>query len=625
MTDEIFPETLFRPWSGNPLRSRADVEAALRVLARPVERYRSPGGARLRLSATGAHFDQAAADLEGYARLLWGLAPAQAGGAEWIDWTPIARGLAHGCDPAHREFWGWPGSVDQRLVELAAIGFALRLVPEKLWEPLDTRARALVIDYLRKGHACEFADNNWKFFRLMIGMGLSSVGADYDRALDERYAEELEAFYLGDGWYSDGNLRRADHYIPFAFHFYGPLLAALQAPKYAAAYRERARLIAPDVARWFADDGPALVFGRSMTYRFAIAGFWGALAFVGEEALPWGRMKGFYLRNLRWWAQQPMAERDGILPVGYGYPNLHMCESYNSPQSPYWAFKAFLPLALPPEHPFWASEEEPCPPRAGTAVLRHIGMVVVNPPGDAIALVSGQQIDPGNRWARHAAHKYAKFAYSARYGFSVESDPGRQMEAVLDNMIGFSRDGQRFRVREHNEEVLLADEILFARWRPFHDVAVETWLYWQDDHHVRVHRVTTQRRLFTTEGGFAVPRPPGALNDLRAGPGEAVIRTPEDLSALIDLSRPAQRIGKALIAPPNTNLVAAKSLLPQLVGEVPEGVSVLACAVIAGRRSDVIDAAIRSRSWTPPDLAILEDKIAKRGRPIGLMRRPSSR
>ena len=622
MTDTIFSDALFHPWCGNPLRTRADVEAAMRALTQPVERYRSPGGARIRLSATAAHFDQAAADLEGYARLLWGLAPAQVGGADWIDWSPIAAGLAAGCNPAHPEFWGWPGRVDQRLVELAAIGFALRLVPEKLWQPLDDRSRTLVIDYLRRVHACEFVANNWKFFRLMIGMGLQSIGADHDRALDERYVDEIEAFYLGDGWYSDGNVRRADHYIPFAFHFYGPLLAALQGGGRTAAYRERARLIAPAVARWFADDGPAIAFGRSMTYRFAIAGFWGALAFAGEEVPSWGSMKGFYLRNLRWWAQQPMADRDGILPVGYGYPNLHMCESYNSPQSPYWAFKAFLPLALPAQHPFWASAEEPCPPRPDVAVLRHVGMLVANPPGDAVALVSGQQIDPANRWGRFATQKYSKFAYSARYGFSIESDPWRFSEAVLDSMIGFSDDGLHFRIREGNEEVLLADDVLFARWRPFDDVEVATWLYWQDGYHVRVHRIATPRWLATTEGGFAIPRPEGVPDDLRVGPGKAVTQTPLDISALIDLSSSVTRTGKVHIAPPNTNLVAPKTLVPQLMGELPEGVSVLACAVIAGRRPQPSDDVL-TRSLPRPDLASLERAVAERGRTVSLMQRPS--
>ena len=36
MTDMIFPETLFKPWAGNPLKSRADVEAALKALVEPV-------------------------------------------------------------------------------------------------------------------------------------------------------------------------------------------------------------------------------------------------------------------------------------------------------------------------------------------------------------------------------------------------------------------------------------------------------------------------------------------------------------------------------------------------------------------------------------------------------------
>ena len=36
-------------------------------------------------------------------------------------------------------------------------------------------------------------------------------------------------------------------------------------------------------------------------------------------------------------------------------------QDYNSPQSPYWALKAFLPLILPSSHPFWEAIEEPFP------------------------------------------------------------------------------------------------------------------------------------------------------------------------------------------------------------------------------------------------------------------------
>lgn len=47
------------------------------------------------------------------------------------------------------------------------------------------------------------------------------------------------------------------------------------------------------------------------------------------------------LRHLRWWQKQPIFDRDGILTLGFAYPNLAMCEDYNSPGSPYWALKVF--------------------------------------------------------------------------------------------------------------------------------------------------------------------------------------------------------------------------------------------------------------------------------------------
>jgi hypothetical protein len=95
------------------------------------------GNARVRLDAAAAHFDRAAADLEGFARPLWGLAPFAAGGGSFAHWDRYAEGIANGTDPEHPEYWGQVNGRDQRMVELAALGFALALAPEKLWDPLE--------------------------------------------------------------------------------------------------------------------------------------------------------------------------------------------------------------------------------------------------------------------------------------------------------------------------------------------------------------------------------------------------------------------------------------------------------------------------------------------------------
>lgn len=605
-----YPADFFNPLGKNPLRDRGDVEQALKKLVAPLEQHRSPGGARIRLGLSGAAFNQAAADLEGYARPLWGLAPAAVGGASWIDWQPIRCGLASGTNPEHPEYWGRVKDYDQRLVELAAIGLALRLVPEQLWQPLSAPEKERALAYFLAAREHKYGHSNWKLFRLMLDMGLHAIGAPADEAGNRACAADVERCYLSDGWYSDGPKGSVDHYAAFTFHILGLSLAALdrEHPAYNARYRERARQSVSDITRWFADDGPALAFGRSMTYRFAAGGYFGAFAFANEEAMPWGILKGFYLRHLRWWSKLPIASSDGLLNVGYGYPNLSISESYNSPQSSYWALKAFLPLALPATHPFWRSEEAPCPARPKPAILKHAGMLVANPRGDAIALVSG----PDSGRTRYGPEKYAKFAYSARYGFSIESDLRRFDQAVLDNAIGFSEGGDHFRVRQSSEIARLADEMLYGLWRPFPDVKVESFVYWHGAFHIRVHKIATPAAIMTIEGGFAIGARGLSSKNTTIKTGIAAIESPTDYSAILDLGSTVARRMRVNWAPPNTNLIEPLTAVPQLFAELPAGETVLISAIIAEGNPAAVREAL-TRPPAKPDIRKLEEQVASRG------------
>jgi len=605
------------PLHGNPLETRADVEKALRDLFQPLLPYFAEGGARVRLDAAGAHFDRAAADLEGFARPLWGLTPLAAGGGAFDHWDLYRRGLANGTDPEHPEYWGQVNSTDQRMVELAAIGFTLRMLPQLAWEPLPQRAKDNLAAYLKHARKFDYADNNWKFFRILVDLGLEQCGVDFDRSLTGKYLEELEGFYIGDGWYRDGNVRRIDHYIPFAMHFYGLLYAKLAKgdEQRAAAYRERARLFAKDIRHWFDDEGGTLAFGRSLTYRFACGGFWGALAFADLEALPWGEIKGQFLRHLRWWRNLPIAGRDGILSVGYGYPNLFMSEGYNSAGSPYWALKAFLPLALPENHPFWTAEETAAVVDDQPKPLRHPGMVMMHTPGNVVALSSGQQ----NRQMRAGAEKYAKFVYSSRYAFSVEVDERAYQNGAFDGSLALSDDGRHYRVRETNEMAQIAGDSLFAVWKPWTDVTVETWLVPANPWHLRVHRVTTPRTLHSTEGGFAIGRADLEADTRVYELGRGVARGATDLSAIVDLG--GQRDGRAHRAPPNSNLIVSKTIVPQLRGEIGQGTTVLITAAMALPAGPEAEAAL-GKVPAKPDIATLEALFGAEGIEVSAIQVP---
>ncbi|TCN30371.1 DUF2264 domain-containing protein [Sinorhizobium americanum] len=604
------------PLVGNPLETRSDMQHALLDLFDPLLPYFSKGNARVRLDAAAAHFDRAAADLEGFARPLWGLAPFAAGGGDFPHWRRYADGIASGTDPSHPEFWGNVGNRDQRMVELAALGFALALIPEKLWDPLSGRARDNLVSYLLQARKFDYAENNWKFFRIFVDIALDRLGVEFDRCLTDAYLSELDGFYIADGWYRDGNVRRVDHYIPFAMHFYGLIYSRLVEDDHAKRYRERALAFAEDFRHWFAEDGATVPFGRSLTYRFACAGFWSALAFADLEALPWGEIKGLCLRHLRWWADKPITHRDGVLSVGYGYPNLLMSENYNSAGSPYWAFKAFLPLAVSKNHPFWTSRETFTSPSSETVALPHPGMVMMPAKGDVVALSSGQE----NRQMRFGPEKYAKFAYSARYGFSVESDERAFGGGAFDSMLAFSDDGIHYRVREAIEEARLVGNVLFSRWSPWPDVTVETWLLPGSPWHLRVHRITTPRPLETAEGGFAIARRDFEADMLSAQTGWAYAIGEHDFSGIRDLCSTVTRQGLAQKAPPNTNLITAKTLVPQLRGTIPAGATILRCAVLAVR-----DISAVSGDWdvppAVPEIAELRG-LAEQGVRVSAMQAP---
>lgn len=605
------------PLAGNPLETRDDMSRALLDLFNPLLPFFSKGNARVRLDGAAAHFDRAAADLEGFARPLWGLAPLGAGNSRFEHWSRFAEGLANGTDPEHPEYWGTVNGRDQRMVELAALGFALALVPEKIWEPLDARARKNVIAYLKHARQFDYADNNWKFFRILVDIALERLGADFDRNLTRQYLEELEGFYIGDGWYRDGNVRRIDHYIPFAMHFYGLIYSKLVEDDYAKRYRERAVLFAKDFKNWFAADGATIPFGRSLTYRFACAGFWSALAFADLEVLPWGEVKHLCLQHLRWWRDKPIANRDGVLSIGFGYPNLLMSESYNSAGSPYWAFKAFLPLAIPADHPFWTAKEKVPEPGPVTSPQRHPGMVMMRAGSDVVALSSGQE----NLQMRFGTEKYAKFAYSARYGFSVEADERSFAGGAFDSALAFSDDGLHYRVRETNTAAKIAGNMLYAKWSPFKDVTVETWLVPAAPWHIRMHRINTPRPLQTAEGGFAIAKRDFDLDMLSAETGAAHVIGEADFSGIADLGSTAKRMGLAQKSLPNTNLIVAKTLVPQLRGEIPVGDTVLITAVLALKDPHAVSGVWLSRP-AAPDIAALEEHVRKHGITVSAIEAP---
>lgn len=130
------------------------------------------------------------------------------------------------------------------------------------------------------------------------------------------------------------------------------------------------------------------------------------------------------------------------------------------------------------------------------------------------------------------------------------------------------------------------------------DVAITTWLVppntTSTPYHTRVHKIVTSRRLSTCEGGFAISSLTTAKGRssplpvaLRATstPGrytkdsQAFVSSDGGISGVIGLY--GDRLGKVLDVDSNSNLMAARTILPTLQGEVKPGTTWLAARVFA--------------------------------------------
>ncbi|MDY0924255.1 DUF2264 domain-containing protein [Leclercia sp. CFBP8987] len=562
----------------NPLSSRQDLVAALNTLLAAVDTQFPAGSSRFSLGDTSAHYATDVAQMEGLSRVLWGLFPLLAAG----DSTPYSEkyiaAIKQGTDPQSAGYWGEAGPYDQRLVEMAAYGLGLALLQDKLTALFNERELMNLHAWLNQITDATMPDSNWNYFAIMVQLGFKRAGLPYDQqAIDRRFAM-MDAYYLGEGWYSDGPGRPKDYYISMAFHFYGLIYATLSGDETRAkVLRQRSRLFAEDFIYMSAADGASVPFGRSLTYRFAMVAFWSAVAFSGLEVFTPGIVKGIILRHLRWWQQQPITDRDGILTLGFAYPNLAMCEDYNSPGSPYWALKTYLILALPESHPFWQADEQPLPALAEKRVIPHAQQILIHT--DHVTLLTAGQLELNNYVNTEA--KYTKFAYSSRFGFTIERGRFGLKHAACDSMLLLADGDNYFRGRRECETVRVDENYIFSRWSPWHDVHIDSWLVPFGEWHLRLHRITSTRTLQTVEGGFAVMKTDPQLH----GRG-SYLSADNGSSTIVDLSPNISRQPDSVVTPPNSSIMfAGCATIPVLTSTLPQGESWLCCAVTASAQN----------------------------------------
>lgn len=330
--------------------------------------YSSASGAQVRFPSDGEQTDVDL--LEGFARTFL-LASIRLAGAEGnLDGVMketaqrYVRALEAGTDPQSAERWPKLTDHGQATVEATSIVMALHFSRPWVWEVLPQRVQDNTAAWLSDSAQSFGADNNHVMFAATIQAFLASAGYAYDAFGIEAALARIEDWYVGDGWYSDGEGRRFDHYNAWTFHLYPffilDLLGEAESSGRRQVYRERLGQFVRGYSHLFAADGAPLIQGRSLIYRWGVAApFWMALR-EGITTVAPGQVRRLASGTLTYFLNGGAAP-DGVLTLGWHEAQSSILQSYNAPGSPQWAAKGFLGLLLPPDHPVWTEKELPLP------------------------------------------------------------------------------------------------------------------------------------------------------------------------------------------------------------------------------------------------------------------------
>ena len=273
----------------------------------------------------------------------------------------VLKGLVNAVDPGHPDYLNFR-TEGQPIVDAAFLAHAFLRAPKAIWEPLNTVTKQRFIEEFKSLRNRKPAYSNWLLFSALTEAFLLSIGEQYDPMRIDIAVRKMKEWYVGDGWYSDGEKFSMDYYNSFVIH---PMLVDLlqilvqkklaQQQEYDLAVQRMVRH-AEFQERLIAPDGTFPVFGRSMTYRTAAFQVLAQTALM--EKLP-SHISSAQVRcgltaiTHRIFDGNHNFDSSGWLVLGVNGHQPMIADQYTSTGSLYLTTLGFLTLGLPAENKFW--------------------------------------------------------------------------------------------------------------------------------------------------------------------------------------------------------------------------------------------------------------------------------
>ena len=325
--------------------------------------------------------DRSVVYMETFGRLMAGIAP-------WIslpddntaegrqrrelrEWALAA--YKNAVDPESPDYLLWRQE-GQTLVDAAFLAESFIRGYDALWKPLDDLTKKRYIEEFTLLRRVDPPYTNWLLFASTIESFLAKAGAPSDNYRISMAVRKTEEWYVGDGWYSDGQDSFAfDYYSSYVFHpMYIETLKnmmdakvgawGINTRKYYDRAIRRAQKFSIVLERFVSPEGTFPVIGRSATYRMAALQPLALMAWY--QKLP-GELSNGQVRAAltavmhRMFDQQQNYNDGSYLTIGFCGHQPETADWYTNNGSLYMTSLCFMPLGLPAAHPFWTDAAQP--------------------------------------------------------------------------------------------------------------------------------------------------------------------------------------------------------------------------------------------------------------------------
>ena len=280
----------------------------------------------------------------------------------------------HAVDPQSPDYLCW-GVAGQNLVDAAYIAESFVRAYDALWVPLDDVTKQRYIKEFQNLRRIDPPYTNWLLFSSVIESFIAKANnrQGWDEYRVNSACRKTEEWYVGDGWYADGQGTFAfDYYSSYVFHaMYLETLqnmvdakvnSRLDYQKYYDRALKRAQKFSIILERFISPEGTFPVVGRSTPYRLAALQPLALLAWYGKlpAELSNGQVRAALTQVMhRMFDHQQNYNEAGYLTIGFCGHQPETADWYTNNGSLYMTSLCFMPLGLSADHPFWSSQAEP--------------------------------------------------------------------------------------------------------------------------------------------------------------------------------------------------------------------------------------------------------------------------